>query len=90
MSDNTKQTVYNPRTAEKRIKDLEAKVRSQGKRVIDLLKENTELKIKIDEIEQLRQIIDTQQQTINTYGKIFMIQDAELKKLREGKHNETN
>ena len=86
----TKPLVYNYKVAEDRIATLEAKVRSQGKRVIELLEENTKLKIENDKLEQMRQIIDTQHQTIKTYGKIFMIQDAELKKLREGKHNETN
>lgn len=40
-----------------------------------------------EEVSQLRQIINQQQETANTYGKIFQLQEAELKKLR-GEYNE--
>ena len=40
-----------------------------------------------EEVSQLRQIIDQQQETANTYGKIFQLQEAELKRLR-GEYNE--
>ena len=40
-----------------------------------------------EEVSQLRQIINQQQETANTYGKIFQLQEAELKKLR-GDYNE--
>ena len=40
-----------------------------------------------EEVSQLRQIINQQQETVNTYGKIFQLQEAELKKLR-GEYNE--
>ncbi len=39
------------------------------------------------EVSQLRQIINQQQETVNTYGKIFQLQEAELKRLR-GEYNE--
>ena len=35
-----------------------------------------------EEVSQLRQIINQQQETANTYGKIFQLQEAELKRLR--------
>ena len=35
-----------------------------------------------DRYDELAQVIDTQQETINTYSKIFMLQEAELEKLR--------
>lgn len=40
-----------------------------------------------EEVTQLRQIINQQQETANTYGKIFQLQEAELKRLR-GEYNE--
>ena len=40
-----------------------------------------------EEVSQLRQIINQQQETANTYGKIFQLQEAELKRLR-GEYNE--
>ena len=40
-----------------------------------------------EEVSQLRQIINQQQETANTYGKIFQLQEAELKRLR-GENNE--
>ena len=40
-----------------------------------------------EEVSQLRQIINQQQETVNTYGKIFQLQEAELKRLR-GEYNE--
>ena len=42
-----KPTVYNPRLAEDRIAELEAKVKHQAKRVNELLEENTDLKIQV-------------------------------------------
>ena len=85
-----KPTVYNPRIAEDRIAELEAKVKHQAKRVNELLEENTNLKIQVDHTKSLESIIDTQHNTIQTYHKIFAIQEAEIKKLKEGKHNATN
>lgn len=40
-----------------------------------------------EEVSQLRQIINQQQETANTYGKIFQLQEAELKRLR-GENND--
>ena len=85
-----KPTVYNPRLAEDRIAELEAKVKHQAKRVNELLEENTDLKIQMDHTKSLESIIDMQHNTIQTYHKIFAIQEAEIKKLKEGKHNATN
>ena len=86
----TKPLVYNYKTAEDRIAELEAKVKHQAERVNLLLEENTNLKIEMDRIKQLEQIIDTQNDTIDTYQKIFTIQEAEIRKLKEDKHNETD
>ena len=41
-----KPTVYNPRLAEERITELEAKVKHQAERINRLLAENTNLRIK--------------------------------------------
>lgn len=38
-----------------------------------------------EEVSQLRQIVNQQQETINTYGKVFQLQEAELSKLRGNK-----
>ena len=86
----TKPLVYNYKTAEDRIAELEAKVRHQAKRVNELLEENTNLKVEMEHVKNLEAVIDTQHGTIQTYQKIFKIQEAEIKKLKEGKHNETN
>ena len=86
----TKPLVYNYKTAEDRIAKLEAKVKHQADRVNRLLEENTNLKVELEQAKELAQVIDSQHNTIKTYQKIFLIQEAEIKKLKEGKHNETN
>ena len=86
----SKPVAYNYKVAEDRIAELEEKVRHQAQRVNELLKENTDLKVEVDRIHALEDIVNGQHRTIETYHKIFMIQEAELKKYREGKHNETN
>ena len=82
-----KPTVYNPRAAEDRIVELEAQVDKQMWAILKLKEENTDLRLKVNQYEQL---IDTQQSMLNTYHKIFKLQDAELKRYKEGKQNETN
>jgi len=61
MSDFVKPLVYNPKTAEEKIEELESKVAS------------------------LERIIDTQQNTINKYQQVFLLQEAELERLRGNK-----
>lgn len=90
MSDYTKPWVYNPRVAEERIRVLEEQVDKQMWSIIRLKEENTNLKLELERIKTLENVIDGQHKTIETYHKIFTIQEAELKKYREGKHNETN
>ena len=60
MSEYVKPWVYNPRTAEKRIQELEA------------------------DISSLERIITTQKSTIDTYQQIFLLQEAEIKRLKGG------
>jgi len=62
--------------------DLKAKVDEQTFTIMRLKEQNTDLRLELDKYEQLVQVIDTQQKTINTYGKIFKMQEAELKALR--------
>lgn len=85
-----KPIAYNYKVAEDRIAELEAKVQHQAQRVNKLLKENTNLKLEIERIHALEDVVNGQHRTIETYHKIFTIQEAELKKYREGKHHETN
>ena len=87
MTDYNKPLVYNPRLAEDRIAELEAQVEKQNWAVMKLKAINTDLLLRLHRYEQL---IDTQHKMLDTYNKIFKVQDAELKKLREGKYNETN
>lgn len=65
---------------------LREKVRHQAERVNSLLMENTNLKIKADRNESKYNaacsIIDINHETIQTYTKIFKMQEAELTKLR--------
>ena len=83
----TKPLVYNYKTAEDRIVELEAQADKQMWTILKLKEDNTDLLLKVNQYEQL---IDTQQSMLNTYHKIFKLQDAEIKRYKEGKHNETN
>ena len=83
----TKPLVYNYKTAEDRIAELEAQADKQMWTILKLKEDNTDLLLKVNQYEQL---IDTQQSMLNTYHKIFKLQDAEIKRYKEGKHNETN
>ena len=83
----TKPLVYNYKTAEERIVELEAQADKQMWTILKLKEDNTDLLLKVNQYEQL---IDTQQSMLNTYHKIFKLQDAEIKRYKEGKHNETN
>lgn len=65
----------------------EKKATDQMWSVMRLKEENTDLKIKLVRYEQM---IDTQQSMLKLYNTIFMSQEAEITKLKEGKHNETN
>ena len=87
MTDFKKPCVYNPHAAEDRIAELEATVDKQMWTILKLKEDNTDLRLKVHQYEQL---IDTQQSMLNTYHKIFKLQDAEIKRYKEGKHNETN
>lgn len=60
MSEYVKPLVYNPKTAEKRIQELEA------------------------DISSLERIITTQKSTIDKYQQIFLLQEAEIKRLKGG------
>lgn len=60
MSEYVKPWVYNPRTAEKRIQELEA------------------------DISIFERIITTQKSTIDKYQQIFLLQEAEIKRLKGG------
>ena len=66
---------------------LREKVRHQAERVNSLLMENTDLKIKADRNESMYNvacsIIDINHETIQTYTRIFKMQEAELQKLRK-------
>lgn len=62
--------------------DLKALADKQMWSIMRLKEENTNLKLQMDAYEQLMQVIHTQQETISTYGKIFKMQEAELKALR--------
>lgn len=90
MSDFKKPTVYNPRRAEDHIVELKAKVDEQMWAILKLKEENTNLKLELERLKDIEQIVDTQHNTIQTYQKIFAIQNAELKRYKEGKQNETN
>ena len=85
MSEFVKPWVYNPRVTEEKIAELEARVTDQMWSIMKLKEENTNLKLQLDSIESLKRIIDIQQNTINTYNKIFKLQEAELEKLRGNK-----
>lgn len=85
MSNYVKPWVYNPRVAEEKLADLESKVTDQMWSIMRLKEENTNLKLQLDEIDSLKRVIDSQQNTINTYGKIFKLQEAELARLRGNK-----
>ena len=82
MTEYTKPLVYNPRVTEEKIAELEAKVTDQMWAIMRLKEENTNLKLQLDEVETLKRTIDSQHRTIDTYSKIFQLQEAELKKLR--------
>ena len=85
MSDFVKPTAFNPRQALDRINELEDTLKRQTESVIKMREENTNLRIEIDKLRQIEQIVHTQQKTIDTYAQIFMLQEAELKALRGGK-----
>lgn len=82
MSDFTKPTVFNPRTAMDRINELEATVNRQAQSIIKMQDENTNLRIEIDKLRQLEQIISTQADTIKMYTNVVMMLDTELKALK--------
>ena len=67
-------------------RELRAKVQHQTERVNALLEENTDLKVKVAEVESrykaAASIIEINQGTIDGYHKVFRLQEAELKKLR--------
>ena len=86
----TKPLVYNYKTAEDRIAELEAQADKQMWAILKLKEENTNLKLELERLKDIEQIVDTQHNTIQTYQKIFAIQNAELKRYKEGKQNETN
>lgn len=65
--------------------DLKAKVNEQMFTIMKLKEETTNLRLELDKYKDLVQVIHTQQETINTYGKIFQLQEAELKALRGDK-----
>lgn len=52
---------------------------------LEIAEKSEKIKSLEEEVSQLRQIINEQQETINTYGKIFQLQEAELSKLRGNK-----
>ena len=82
MSEFVKPWVYNPRVTEEKIAELEARVTDQMWAIMRLKEENTNLKLQLDEVETLKRIIDSQHRTIDTYGKIFKLQEVELVRLR--------
>ena len=82
MAEFNKPWVYKPRTAEDRIAELTDKLESQMWTILRLKEKNTDLKLKLDAYESLVRIIDDQHEIIRSYGKIFILQEAELKKLR--------
>lgn len=57
----------------------------------DMALEIEELKAKVNDLEEmnavLRGIVDTQKETISTYAKVFLIQEAEIESLR-GKNDD--
>lgn len=52
---------------------------------LEIAEKGEKIKSLEEEVSQLRQIVNQQQETINTYGKIFQLQEAELSKLRGNK-----
>ena len=72
------------------IQQMQEKIKHQAQRVIELLEENTDLKIEADMVPRLKRVIDSQHETICTYRNIFMMHETELKRLREEQHNETD
>lgn len=82
MTEYTKPWVYNPRIAEERITELEARVNEQMWAIMRLKEENTNLKLQLNDYESMQRIVDSQHRTIEIYQKIFTLQEAELKQLR--------
>lgn len=76
-------------------RELRKKVQHQADRVNSLLEENTDLKVKVTEVDSrykaAASIIEINQGTIDGYHKVFRLQEAELKKLRnEVMNNESS
>ena len=76
-------------------RELRKKVQHQADRVNSLLEENTDLKVKVAEVDSrykaAASIIEINQGTIDGYHKVFRLQEAELKKLRnEVMNNESS
>ena len=72
------------------VQQMQEKIKHQAERVNELLEENTDLKIEADMVPRLKRVIDSQHETICTYRNIFMMHEAELKRLREEHNNETD
>ena len=79
-----------PGVEPKTVHEMQQTIKRQAQRVIELLEENTDLKIEADMVPRLKRVIDSQHETICTYRNIFMMHETELKRLREEQHNETD
>ena len=87
----TKPLVYNYRTAEDRIAELQAKVDKQMWEVMAVKGENTTLKCELDSVQSkydtAASIIEIQHGLIKGYNNVLKMQEAELQRLRNEVRN---